>query len=242
MTVTGQSPVVDVMIPPTAQDVGGDIDPNCLLQAKWRRGVMPTRFFEVVDTARKMMMHDDGRRSRRHPYNHLTLALATLTRLGVLALTSPTVRVCMSAIGIVAAILVSPVDVGAQRPTAKSDQDTLEELERDWNHAFERKDIAFIRGVLAEEFTATYEDGSQGDKAKELSLTEAFDQHVDSSVQEDFAVKVYGDTAVVSFTLHLVGPKQGIATTVLLRYVDVFVWRDGRWQCVSSQSTKVTSG
>jgi hypothetical protein len=53
-------------------------------------------------------------------------------------------------------------------------------------------------------------------------------------------VKVYGETAVVWFTLHLVGPKQGKPTAVDMSYTDVFVWRDGRWQCVSSASTRIT--
>ena len=50
-----------------------------------------------------------------------------------------------------------------------------------------------------------------------------------------------GDTAVVWFTLHLTGPKQGQQIQVNLRYVDVFVWRADRWQCVSSHSTKIVS-
>lgn len=170
------------------------------------------------------------------------MALTTLTRRGGAANLPHFVRVWVSALGVAAIALACGVDLGAQRGGAKSDQDTLIELERDWNDAFEHKDIDFIRSVLADEYKATYEDGSLGDKARELSLTETFNEHVDLSEQEDVAVKVYGDTAVVSFTLHLVGPKQGVATTVFLRYVDVFVWRDGRWQCVSSQSTKVTGG
>lgn len=60
-----------------------------------------------------------------------------------------------------------------------------------------------------------------------------------SSTLDEFTVKVYGDTAVVWFTQHLIGPSQGRALAVTFRYVDVFVIRAGRWQCVASQSTKV---
>lgn len=141
---------------------------------------------------------------------------------------------------IILALLTFPVALDAQMRGVKSDQEMLVELEQGWNEAFYRKDMAFLRKVMADEFVATYQDGSRGDKAKELSLVETFDQQVDSSEQDDFIVKVYGDTAVVWFTLNLVGPKQGVPTTVVLSYVDVFVWRDGRWQCVSSHSTKVT--
>jgi hypothetical protein len=99
----------------------------------------------------------------------------------------------------------------------------------------------FIDRVLAEEFVSTYGDGSRGDRAKELKLAVDFDQQVDSSTLDEFVVKVYGDTAVVWFTQHLLGPSKGQPLAVTYRYVDVFVMRDGRWQCVASQSTKVTA-
>jgi ketosteroid isomerase-like protein len=130
---------------------------------------------------------------------------------------------------------------GAQDRSVRSDQQNLVELERSWNTAFYRKDLAFLQSILADEFIATYDDGSRGDKAKELALAAEFDQQVDSALQDDFTVKVYGETAVVWFSLHLVGPSQGRPLALTFRYVDVFVWRAGRWQCVETQSTKVTA-
>jgi ketosteroid isomerase-like protein len=124
--------------------------------------------------------------------------------------------------------------------SVESVQETLIRLERGWNEAVYKNDVAFVRGVLADEFTATYEDGSRGNKEKELALIGDFNQHVDEAVQDEFIVKTYGETAVVWFTLHLVGPKQGKRTELTMRYTDVWVLRDGRWQCVSSQSTRVT--
>jgi ketosteroid isomerase-like protein len=140
-------------------------------------------------------------------------------------------------------VLIGTATVAAaqQRPKVMSDQETLIALERRWNAAVYKKDVEFVRSVLADEFTATYEDGSRGDKAKELALIAAFDQQVTSAVPDDFIVKIYGDTAVVWFTLKLVGIKQGKQSELILRYTDVWVLRDHRWQCVSSQSTRVTA-
>jgi ketosteroid isomerase-like protein len=135
-------------------------------------------------------------------------------------------------------LVAAVVTVGAQTAD-KSDPQSLIRLEASWNDAFYRKDVPFLERVLAEEFIAIYEDGSRGDKAKEISLTKEFNQQVESAKQDDFTVKIYGDTAVVWFTLHLLGPRQGQQIQVDLRYVDVFVWRANRWQCVSSHSTKV---
>jgi ketosteroid isomerase-like protein len=127
----------------------------------------------------------------------------------------------------------------AQRPEVQSDQEIIISLERAWNEAFYNKDLAFIETLLADEFIATYEDGSRGDKAKELALTKEFDQRVESAVQDEFTVKVFGDTAVAWFTLNLVGIKQGEKAELTLRYTDIWVMRNGRWQCVSVQSTRV---
>ena len=139
-------------------------------------------------------------------------------------------------------LIALTASVLAQTPAVESDQEVLIKLEGRWNAAFYRKDVAFIRRLLADEFVATYDDGSQGDKAKELALAAEVNQAVESAVQEDFTVKVYRDTAVVHFTLRVVGLRQGERAEVRLRYTDVWIMRDGRWQCVSSQSTRVGPG
>lgn len=128
----------------------------------------------------------------------------------------------------------------AQQPPVKSDQDVLIELEQRWNEAFYRKDVAFIDTILADEFMATYDDGSRGDRRKELALAAEFNQQVESAVPEDFSVRVYRDTAVVWFTLRLVGIREGQRAEMRLSYTDVWVIRDGRWQCVSTQSTRMS--
>jgi ketosteroid isomerase-like protein len=125
-----------------------------------------------------------------------------------------------------------------QRPV-RSDQEVLVDLEQRWNAAFYQKDAAFIETILAADFVATYDDGTRGDKAKELALAAAFAQQVESAVPDDFTVKEYGDTAVVRFTLRVVGLRQGERVTTVLQYTDVWILRDGRWLCVSSHSTRV---
>jgi ketosteroid isomerase-like protein len=66
-----------------------------------------------------------------------------------------------------------------------------------------------------------------------------FNQQVESATQDEFTVRVYRETAVVWFTLHVVGTKQGRRSELTLRYTDVWVIRNGRWLCVSTQSTRV---
>jgi ketosteroid isomerase-like protein len=142
---------------------------------------------------------------------------------------------------LVAAVVWSVAVAGAQRPPVQSDQQILIKLERQWNDAFYKKDLAFIASILAPEFVATYDDGSRGDKAKELALASEFNQQVLSATQDDFTVKIFQETAVVWFTLRVVGIKQGQKAELTLRYTDVWVMRDGKWQCVSTHSTRVAA-
>ena len=143
------------------------------------------------------------------------------------------VQVCL----VVAVVIAVASPANAQR--VKSDQDTLIELEQKWDMAFRNRDATFIETLLADDFVVTYEDGTRGDKAKELSLAASFNQQIDSSTQDEFIIRVYGNTAVVWFTLHLLGPVNGNPVAITYRYVDVWVNRDGVWKCVASQSTRV---
>jgi ketosteroid isomerase-like protein len=136
--------------------------------------------------------------------------------------------------------VAGPAAAGPSQLSVRSDQEILIQLERDWVAALQRNDVKFVDGVLAEEFVATYGDGTRGDRKRELQLVEEFNSQVDKWTVDEFIVKVFRDTAVVWFTQRLVGPVQGKPTEIVTRYMDVFVMRDGKWLCVGSQSTRVT--
>jgi ketosteroid isomerase-like protein len=158
--------------------------------------------------------------------------------------TLPTLLVIVSLVLAVAAVpMARAQEFKGQAPPdtpPTPEEQALIQLERAWDAAFVAKDMRFIERVLADEFVATYGDGTRGDKAAEMAQTIDFDQRVDSSVLDSFRVRVYGETAVVFFSRHMTGPKSGKIVAVTYRFVDVFVKRAGRWQCVSSQSTRVS--
>jgi ketosteroid isomerase-like protein len=139
-----------------------------------------------------------------------------------------------------AALLIVPAVAAAQQSApVRSDQDILIQLEHDWDAAFHRHDAAFIDRILADEFIVTYDNGVRADRNLELELAKSLNENIESSTMDEFIVKEFGNTAVVWFTLHLVGPVNGERVQNDYRFTDVFVLRDGRWQCVSSQSTRI---
>ena len=136
---------------------------------------------------------------------------------------------------------VPAASVSASQVPEVSVEEALIALERGWNEAFYARDVEFLESILADDFIVTYDDGARGDKARELELSASFNQRVISATQEDFIVQVYGDAAVVWFTLRVVGIRRGEEAEIALRYTDTWVVRDGRWQCVASQSTRLNS-
>ena len=60
-----------------------------------------------------------------------------------------------------------------------------------------------------------------------------------SRTKREIARILKAEGFIAEVTEEQAGPSHVLRLT--LRYVDVFVWRDNRWQCVSSQSTKVTA-
>ncbi len=143
-------------------------------------------------------------------------------------------RKILTIVGIVVGAGMGPL--AAQEPSVA---DVLIELERGWNDAVYRQDADYVDNLLAEEFVVTYDDGTRADRTRELELIAGFNQAVESATQENFTVRVYGETAVVWFTLRLEGYRRGELIEIVMNYTDVWVMRDGRWQCVSAQSTRV---
>jgi ketosteroid isomerase-like protein len=130
---------------------------------------------------------------------------------------------------------------GQKNPAAKDKnsgsriKQDLIALEHKWNAAFRRKDIKALDSLMANDIIITYGNGKMANKKQELA---SFETGIESSSLDDFKVKLHGDVAVVMFRLTAKGPKFDM-TNNQFRYTDVFVKRDGRWQCVVSHNTRV---
>jgi ketosteroid isomerase-like protein len=112
-------------------------------------------------------------------------------------------------------------------------------MERQWNEARAKADVALLDRMLAPDWTVTHGDGTMNTKAEYLTDLKSGARKFSGSVKEDdVTVRVYGDTAVASgtsdSTVALNGRPQGGA----LRFTRVYVKRDGRWMMVVSHATR----
>ncbi len=110
----------------------------------------------------------------------------------------------------------------------------LKELVRLWDAADVNRDTAALDRLLADEFTL-----SGTAKSAYLAFIKAPTTVIESAVSDNFDVRVYKDMAVLIARDTIKLQKNGAAVTEVYRYIDVWVKRGGRWQCVATESYQI---
>ena len=118
------------------------------------------------------------------------------------------------------------------------DEQALLQIERDWAEASVKKDAAVLDRILANEFQANYVD-LVGNKKQFLSVLKSETSRTESAVASDMKAIVFGDRAIVNGLTTEKSITAGKDTSGQYRWTDVFVKRDGRWQCVTGYASKV---
>jgi ketosteroid isomerase-like protein len=118
------------------------------------------------------------------------------------------------------------------------DEQALYQLERDWAAASLTKDTAVVDKFLASEFIANW-DGKIQNKKQVLAEMKASPAKIESGANSDMRAMVFGDTAVVQGLYVEKSTTYGKDSSSKHRYTEVYVKRDGRWQCVTQYGVKV---
>ena len=103
-----------------------------------------------------------------------------------------------------------------------------------WDEADVKGDGATIDRLLADEFTFV---GGVG-KAQFIAAMKAKspDSFIESAVSSNVQVQVYEDMAVLTGLDTIKGKNKGQPYTSKYLYMDVWIKRGGRWQCVKTYS------
>lgn len=118
-------------------------------------------------------------------------------------------------------------------------EQTLIQMERDWAQALARSDQAALDRILAADFMVTDADGRLLTKAQSDAQRKSGALKYTAFTADDFKVRVFGDTAIVTGRSTVKGAQNGNDISGQERFTDVFVRRDGRWQAVSTHVSRV---
>ena len=114
----------------------------------------------------------------------------------------------------------------------------LLQIERDMAEALVKKDVAAWDKMLANEFQANYAS-VVGNKKQLLAAVKSETTKFESMINSEMKALVFGDTAIVHGLSTSKSSMGGKDTSGQERFTEVFVKRDGRWQCVTGYSKKI---
>ena len=120
-----------------------------------------------------------------------------------------------------------------------TDERELTQLINDLNAALVKRDVAFLERVLDRDFVHYRPHGNVENRAQYLEDRKSGRVHFDSLLADEIKVRLYGDTAIVTYRSTAKGKDQDGAIDEQRRWTRIFVRKNGRWQLVESQGTTI---
>jgi ketosteroid isomerase-like protein len=115
----------------------------------------------------------------------------------------------------------------------------LEQIERRLAQTWKTGDCTAWGAMIAPEWSVIHITGAVVTKAEALQMCQNPQAPIDAVTIDDLSVRSFGDAAVV--TGRTIATSGGAnPETVTLRFTDVFIRRNGHWQVVASQATRLT--
>lgn len=106
----------------------------------------------------------------------------------------------------------------------------LTDIEHEWTVANINADKKKLAQILADDYVGTSADGKSQGKAEYIKTIER-DTSIEKWDFEDLKVALRGDRATLTGKIRILGGGQ----QAVYRFTDKFVWREERWQAVSSE-------
>ncbi len=175
----------------------------------------------------------------------MNISAPTITVIAAICFASVALHGCQPA--------VSPINRSAVSTSPTPDkidpiaiEAELTKLERGWADASKNHDVSAANQILADDVIITYMDGSTGTKGDELKVIASGTITADSWELFDPKVTVLNaDAAFISGHTVIKNGKQRepnmkpVDLSGEYRFTDVYARRNGKWQAVASQITKI---
>ena len=144
------------------------------------------------------------------------------------------ISICRSVVLSCIVVLAMAHAVYAQ--TAEQDVSKAEDARYD---IMIRNDQVAFDAILADEFVYHQPSGAIVPKAQFMANYKSGDVKINSAVRENVTIKVYGETATAMGDTKVEFVLKGEPKKVHLRYLNVWLKRDSRWQLAARQSAYV---
>ena len=139
---------------------------------------------------------------------------------------------------LVVVLLAASASIALANGQPESAAREVVKLTDEYEDGIRRRDASVHERLFAADYTYTPGNGNLMDRESHMAFTTSGATSVESLLSEDRLVRVYGETAIVTGRWVFTGTRPaGVVTQQRIRYLLVWVKRDGRWQMVAEQRT-----
>ena len=118
-------------------------------------------------------------------------------------------------------------------------EEELLKLEEAFAEGIVQNDLEVIGRLVADDWIIIDPNGEIVERTRFFEVIKSGALTHEMMESEDFRVRVYGDSAVVTGVTRSKGKFMGQQFSTQERGTDVFVKREGRWQCVLTHLTRL---
>ncbi len=154
-------------------------------------------------------------------------------------MTRMTTRVVIAAALGVATLAAAPAR--AQMGAAPSVEEQIKKMERDRAAAVVKADVATLEGLISDDYIFINANGQMSNKAETMNNIKTGVIKLTSNEVSDMKVRVYGDTAVVTGKSTAKGTLAGRELKGPVMFTRVYVKKNGKWQSVAFQQTRIVA-
>jgi hypothetical protein len=157
--------------------------------------------------------------------------------------TSQMRKILLTALLAVATTRVTAIAADTKKDNASVEQ-RLTQIEKDWSQAGIKKsnldnDVKFLEKTLADDWSGIDFQGNTNTKSQSIANLKSGASTTQSIDLLPLKVRVFGNTAVVTGGDTEKSTYKGKDSSGKYAWTDVFVNRNGHWQAVASETTKV---
>jgi hypothetical protein len=137
---------------------------------------------------------------------------------------------------LLAVACTAPLRAWSQDPDAHAASRIIA-LEHAWSQAAESKDMRSLDVLLDDTFVYVDLQGRVMTKAQVMADVKA--SAVQQFVTSEMTAYMYGTATIVTGTFKMKGIEKGKPFVLKGRFTDTWIYRDGNWACVASQTTAI---
>jgi ketosteroid isomerase-like protein len=140
---------------------------------------------------------------------------------------------------LMALVCATALIVAAQENADSGVQSKIIALEKAWNQAYKLGDTRALDKLLDDQIVLINDDGTMQTKAEFLAGVKPAKSQEQQVAPESMIVHVFGNTAVTTGVFRAKGVEAGKPYVRRERFVDTWLYKDGKWVCVATDATPV---